>query len=287
MLVILIYFGLLKQTHTALHLYETSETEMSSRRFDCLYASNRFPPGFLGQKRVLSVISYCRRPALNNQYHSSNNQKCHGTSWTFNNLRTMNITGDDLYRWNAPIDLIDQYMSRYEDANNTTIFCNCTATKFQSFGGYCEYSFPNNNVNNAFSFDTVIDQQFETKEEAYADTADGNFTCFEGIKGCESIICLDWRQVCNGIPECLNGEDEIGCMALELNTCDEKKREYRCSNGFCISRAFVFDHVHDCPDHSDEQLIRLDIKNCFKTVSIECDEFQCGWLAFPCADGHC
>ncbi|CAF4227901.1 unnamed protein product, partial [Adineta steineri] len=51
-------------------------------------------------------------------------------------------------------------------------------------------------------------------------------TCYEGLQ-CHSTICLDWREICDGIINCENGEDEPDeCLLLETNECEDN--EYRC-----------------------------------------------------------
>ncbi|CAF4106410.1 unnamed protein product, partial [Rotaria sp. Silwood1] len=74
-----------------------------------------------------------------------------------------------------------------------------------------------------------------------------------GLPQCDTVLCLDWRQVCNGIVECAGGEDEKDCAQMELHTCSGGANEYRCQSGQCIPRSFAFDRVFDCLDRSDEQ----------------------------------
>jgi hypothetical protein len=50
---------------------------------------------------------------------------------------------------------------------------------------------------------------------------------------CESSICLDWREICDGKIDCKNGYDERYCQALEMNECNPLT-ERRCYDGQCI-----------------------------------------------------
>ncbi|CAF5025957.1 unnamed protein product, partial [Rotaria sp. Silwood1] len=65
-------------------------------------------------------------------------------------------------------------------------------------------------------------------------------------------ICLDWREICDGKLDCLDGEDEENCFELEVNECDEN--EYRCQNGQYIPKTFFHDNYYnpDCLDRTDE-----------------------------------
>ena len=43
------------------------------------------------------------------------------------------------------------------------------------------------------------------------------------------MLCLDWRDICDGQQDCLDGYDEENCDKLEFNECEDG--EYRCTNG--------------------------------------------------------
>jgi hypothetical protein len=49
-------------------------------------------------------------------------------------------------------------------------------------------------------------------------------TCYRFLNGCNHglwPLCLDWREICDGKIDCLNGEDQEWCDQLEVN-------KYRC-----------------------------------------------------------
>ena len=98
------------------------------------------------------------------------------------------------------------------------------------------------------SVEDVVAQQLL----AYRSSEDNTTTCFQ-ISFKSNTGCLDWRQICNGLIDCEEGEDEESCELLERNTCHDKD-EYRCKNGLCIPISFSFDSVYDCLDRSDEAL---------------------------------
>ncbi|CAF0927239.1 unnamed protein product [Adineta ricciae] len=96
----------------------------------------------------------------------------------------------------------------------------------------------------------------------------------------------------DGQIDCDNGIDEQYCLALELNQCNAQT-EYRCRQGFCISRQAAFDMVRDCLDASDEH--RFDKYNMVLTTDVFCEDHEflfchehfCGKNMFACGDGTC
>ncbi|CAF5216121.1 unnamed protein product, partial [Rotaria magnacalcarata] len=72
------------------------------------------------------------------------------------------------------------------------------------------------------------------------------------MQSCPPPSCLDWREICDGIVDCLDGIDELDCLELEINECDE--HEYRCHQGMCVPEQFINDNPcnPDCLDSSDE-----------------------------------
>ncbi|KAG8295628.1 hypothetical protein J6590_075907 [Homalodisca vitripennis] len=117
-------------------------------------------------------------------------------------------------------------------------------------------------------------------------------------------VCLSEQAVCNGIPECPEGQDEAveqcGCLANEFrcsNSCvalvrrcdrhqdcetgeDEEDCQsylcpithYKCKNHFCVPLHSVCDFSDDCGDGSDE---------------LGCPHRPCWHLEFTCNNGKC
>lgn len=103
-------------------------------------------------------------------------------------------------------------------------------------------------------------------------------------------MCLDWREVCNSVVDCLDGGvDEENCFLLEINECEDD--EYRCHNGLCIPEGlWEDDHSHaDCLDRSDEPFDDALIQSCLQDPTFECEEHSCrpSSANFPCGDGQC
>jgi hypothetical protein len=84
------------------------------------------------------LVPYCIR------YNSINsNKKCLENPYTFVQLRSINITSENLWQWFASIDVIDNYAAYLltEITNHQTeqIYCNCSNRL--SFGTHCQYRF--------------------------------------------------------------------------------------------------------------------------------------------------
>jgi hypothetical protein len=248
----------------------------------CLY---RYANEMNGRARHL--VPHCIQTSIDSQVESK--LPCYGSNTMFGELKRNNVTSKLLMQWFAPIDLI----SDYEDflisgIGEKELFCNCSQADY-SFGTRCQYQL----AVNTSSFSDLIDATFVGKEfqrDIRNLTEEHDVTCYL-LFNCTIYtgFCLDWRQICDGKRDCINGRDEERCMEKELNECDEKT-EYRCLSGHCIPRAFSFDLTFDCPDWDDEQ----------KSFETAYDEYKCGWSAlanceekactmsrYSCGDGEC
>jgi hypothetical protein len=138
------------------------------------------------------ILQYCRRSTLSNShaiFSKKNLTKTMYPSFTFDQLRSMNVTYQQLYEWYAPIDLIEEYIT----GKQIGLFVNCSNTK--RFGSKCEYTFDSDE-----KLIDIIDDQFRAKKHVPIDLSlYTNGTCYEmNNTDCESVICLDWREICDG-----------------------------------------------------------------------------------------
>ena len=114
------------------------------------------------------------------------------------------------------------------------------------FGKDCEYELPYGST-----LEQTLDWQMEMRNaDEWKVQIYGNITCYDGISCNSGVLCLDWREICDGIQNCMYRHDEENCDILEMNMCDED--EYRCSNGLCIPDAYFLDGELDCLDWTDE-----------------------------------
>ncbi|CAF1604939.1 unnamed protein product, partial [Didymodactylos carnosus] len=81
-------------------------------------------------------------------------------------------------------------------------------------------------------------------------------TCYQHLQ-CnlgDTLLCIGWENICDGIIQCIDGVDEEHCWQLKINQCTDN--EYQCRNGQCIPMIFYEDNIKapDCLDGSDELL---------------------------------
>lgn len=233
------------------------------------------------------MVPYCIRTSDSRKI---NELPCFGTNYTFITLSHLNVTVNDLFKWNAPFDLISDYTHFLINGNNAEeIFCNCSHVSY--FGDRCQYFF----ALNLSSFDDIVEQVFALKTIKdprkrtfnVRQLSEKDLTCYEMLNCTKYIdLCFDWRQICDGLRDCIDGRDEEHCLEMELSECDSRS-EYRCKNGFCVPRDFLFDLTMDCMDFSDEQIFHDTSQSCFNQSSIDCEDHICGLATFSCGDGTC
>nr|XP_054760730.1 uncharacterized protein LOC129267001 [Lytechinus pictus] len=65
--------------------------------------------------------------------------------------------------------------------------------------------------------------------------------------------CIPRWWLCDGYPDCLEGEDEANCTYSPSGECGVHADEYKCNNtDICFPGAFRCDYMPDCPEHDDE-----------------------------------
>ena len=186
-----------------MHPSETFRLQNTREHLDCLYLYNSDV-----ERSLTSIVPYCLGskdlPMINH---------CYGEKLTFDTLRSNNITATDLYGWNAPIDTINDYQMflRKLLLVDNQVYCKCSDRKW--FGVNCEYTFVGDHISNLFG--DILNIRFSSrKAKLYDDSIFlSNTTCYEGLK-CDSVLCLDWRDICNGVWDCANGEDEVNCIRI-------------------------------------------------------------------------
>lgn len=179
-------------------IFDTNRVAGSDGTFDCLIRSHGQLDSYGSTYQIspeplyLAPHRYCRRSTLLHEQHippSENLTITNHTVFTFDDLRLMNITHSQLHKWYAPIDIIEDYLS----GEQTGFFVNCSDPLW--FGSTCQYTFDSDE-----DLDSLIDERFYAKDTLPIDLSSfTNGTCYEiSNTSCESILCLDWREICDG-----------------------------------------------------------------------------------------
>ena len=225
------------------------------------------------------LIPYCRRFEPAEIFFQRRIDCGDHTSFTFSRLKAAQVTVAMLYKWNAPLDIQNDYAEYFAHGigENELVYCNCTGSWF---GTHCEYEKPSRDE----SLLSLVEAQFNAMRSVRA----SNVVCYTGLACLNNDHdCLDWRHVCNGIQDCAAGEDEKHCVEMEMHQCDTQT-QFRCKNGMCIDRSFFVDFTFDCMDESDEYASNNLVENrCNIGISLSCEERMCGWLKTSCGNGFC
>ena len=193
-------------------------------------------------------------------------------NFTFADLRKQNVTSEQLYRWSASIDLIEQYqfyLIYNQSSMSTNLFYNCSKPRF---GSQCQYEFLYLPLENS-TLEETIRYLYKIEYKPTSLTCYIHLKCNRGSK----LICLDWTEICDQHVHCVDDQiDEKFCGQLLINECNED--EYRCRNGQCISKQFAFDelNIDECLDRSDNlMIIKLKEKESMNGPIINYEDIIC------------
>lgn len=180
---------------SAHQLYQTSHATATGQ-FDCLPYVNVWEKGggLLETNTDIESGYFCRQAKSDSTEHTvlrDSPTVVSGLRFTFERLRAMLVTADDLVQWFAPIDMIEDYQS----GEIIGEFYNCSATRDLWFGTRCEYT--TNSTDNFFNF--AFRQLYDKQHIGIDVLTITNGSCYEiGGDPCISILCLDWREICDG-----------------------------------------------------------------------------------------
>ena len=217
-------------TSSQILLYST-ENDPVVEKFDCIYDTHNN-----GEE-----ISYCQRPRgsfalIRNDTECENG----GEKKSFRDLLGESIEPNEALKWSSSIEMVNLYASIYHNRsllkeNDNQFICHCTRSG--TFGKFCEYQL----IHDVTKFSEAIEAQFHQKEigDSWNTQRYGDILCYETLSCDPSPMCLDWREICDGVQRCSNGIDEESCDKLEFNECEDD--EFRCTNGMCIAEEFWFD----------------------------------------------
>ena len=229
-------------------------------------------------------LLYCRRPvepiALN---RSQDVLQCHhkGRKYSFADLRNQNINiSTVLHQWKSSIEKVEQYSNYLRNSSRSDGFV-CQCIEPLSFGKNCEYMLPmGKTIAETFTSQYLLKRFYPRYVQIY-----GDVICYITLACNSGLLCLDWRDICDGVRQCTSGIDEQNCAKLEFNECESD--EYRCMNGMCIPDEYFLDGVFDCLDWSDELQYYNDADCPIELPSIQCDDRICPANQFSCGDGQC
>jgi hypothetical protein len=161
-----------------------------------------------------------------------------GEKWLFLNASKQNISPTEVLSWSSSIERADDYANFYynNQLNSDDEFL-CKCIRPGTFGPRCEFEF----FHEAITFEDAIESQFaQKKEDPWGMQEHGHIICYEAVFECDyGLLCLDWRNICDGEQQCMDGTDEENCDLLEFNECEDN--EYRCINGMCIDEEYWLD----------------------------------------------
>ena len=255
-----------------IHLYHTEDGQ-SMEYYDCLY---------------LGTYLYCRRPTepVLLARNRSIEQSCHnGTRHSFHSMKSNNITASMVvYTWRSTLEMADRYARYLRDSTqfeNTSDLYLCQCHHQRSFGKTCEYLLP---IGARFS-ETANWQTTLRKSNLWSMQVHGDILCYKTLECNCGLLCLDWRNICDGFQQCMFGTDEENCDLLQFNECEPD--EYRCMNGMCIPDQYFVNGQYECMDLTDETGFFIDGNCPTQQASLECDERLCFPRRWSCGDGQC
>ena len=172
----------------------------------------------------------------------------HDQKLSFVELKTRNITSEQLQQWSAPIDAVERYQlylqTQVTSQTAMQYFYNCSTPRF---GPLCQYSLDVDQLGSS-SLSEMIYEFYRREYEPMTVTCYTHLQCDLGSKA----MCLHWTDICDGYIDCLNNAaDEANCWQLEIGQCADD--EYRCHNGQCIPKVYFNDQrtAFECLDRSD------------------------------------
>jgi hypothetical protein len=221
-------------------LYDTENLKPALGRFDCIYVRDQVSSDHGGSSA--GKIPYCRRPNVKKGFQRSID-KCEngGQLKLFVDLLKENVRPSQVLEWNSGIEMADKYAVFYS-TNSTLIGANdrqdflCHCIQSSTFGKYCEYQLTHES--NSFE----ASQSLHTHNRLLVPFLHqylGDIVCYKTLLCDFGLLCLDWRNICDGEQQCTDGLDEENCDKLEFNECEDD--EYRCLNGMCIAEEYWLD----------------------------------------------
>jgi hypothetical protein len=227
-------------------VYDTELNISSSEKMDCIYILDNVNTAYGGSSA--GKVPYCRRLNITKTF-ARISDKCEngGQMKYFIDLFKENIRPFEVLEWNSSVEMADKYGAFYHNNylmlklnEKQDFLCHCTHPS--TFGRYCEYKL----THEANSFEDAQRLQASNRSSSTAAYHQefGDIVCYKTLSCNSGLLCLDWRNICDGQQQCENGWDEENCDLIEFNECE--KDEYRCHNGMCIPEEYWLDGKYIC-----------------------------------------
>lgn len=196
-------------------------------------------------------IPYCRRPGFPIHIRrSSDTNRCYnnGKLWHFEKLRDSNVSLSRMLSLSrVSLEKAEEYNLFLHGYVKNGSLCECNK---QAFGNNCQYRLINDGDYSEFRA-TREWQNLEKKNNRLKMQIYQKTICYMTVHCNYGLLCLDWRDICDGRQQCMDGMDEEACDLLEFNECEDD--EYRCSNGMCIPDVYFLDgkvivYVNQCKE---------------------------------------
>ena len=188
---------------------------------------------------ILDTIPYCRRPSSPISLNRDNKTlicRNNGKAWAFEKLQRENYKSNDIiHAFRSSIEKGEEYALYLSGYMNSSSLCEC---KRSTFGKSCEYKLVNERQSPSFTESRKWQNEQKQMDRLQIQVYQKS-PCYITLKCDYGLLCLDWRDICDGKQQCMNGTDEESCDLLEFNECEDD--EYRCSNGMCIPESYFLD----------------------------------------------
>ncbi|CAF0957368.1 unnamed protein product [Adineta ricciae] len=148
---------------------------------------------------------------------------------------------------------------------DTCIYRDCSEDEFRCSNGRC---IPQRWVCDHDYDCGAGDTSDETADCAARPCPNGRFKCASGH-------CVSNTSRCDGIPQCADVSDEIGCPPRGPNGTYCAADRFTCNNTLCINKNWVCDGDNDCHDNSDETLEVCRTVPCNSTYHFRCTNGRC------------
>lgn len=230
-IVCIVFIHKIDQYYNSVLLYNTEESGYMES-VHCIFYQNPYE------------VKYCIRWNTSIPILTNSTSCLHGEKWYFSELLTKRISPWEILSWSSSVEKTDDYARIFYNYSQTfeedSFLCNCTKGYF---GKWCEYTL----LFDSSSFSKALQILFEGHIEPFDNQKWGKILCYETLICDYGMLCLDWRNICDGEQNCINGTDEENCDLLEFNECEEN--EYRCLDGMCIAEEYWIDGKFNYEDN--------------------------------------